>query len=88
MLLFPSCQREVAEYSRVGQASNPQMLVCTQLRSQFAREISLLRYMSREMRSLTDSCSTDDEDCLEVVPTTRHHQLPDRHQHHLPDKQQ
>ena len=62
-------------FSRRAQVDNPEMHVCTQLRSQFSREVNLLRYLTREMRSLTESCSLDDEDCLEVVPTTTYYDL-------------
>ena len=50
------------------------MRVCLN-QKQFAEEIKLLHYMTKELSALTGMCSMDDEDCLEVVPTTTYYNL-------------
>ena len=60
--------------SRSDQASNPAVQVCTS-HQQFSHEIRLLRFMTRELNSLSGACSEDDEDCVEVPPTTQYYNL-------------
>ena len=67
LLCVCSYSRNVVEFPRALQASNPE--VCVQYPSKFQRDIRLLQYMTREMNSLTATCSSDDEDCI-VPPTT------------------
>ena len=47
------------------------MVVCQN--SQFSRDISLLRYITKELTSITSRCSRDDEDCIEVQDTNRYY---------------
>ena len=63
------------EFPRASQASNPEVYVCVQYPSKFQREIRLLQYMTREMNSLTGTCSSDDEDCIDPPPTTLYYDL-------------
>lgn len=53
------------------------MIICrgTAAQAQFVREIKLLHYLTKEMASITSQCSHDDEDCLEVQPTTHYYDL-------------
>ncbi len=72
-IVFSSYNKDVIEWSRSRQFSNPEVRVCS--RNQFENETRILRYMTRELNALTNMCSADDEDCLEVVPTTRYYDL-------------
>ena len=68
-----SYSHDVVEFPRALQASNPE--ICVQYPSKFQREIKLLQYMTREMNSLTGTCSSDDEDCIDPPPTTLYYDL-------------
>lgn len=70
-----SYSRNVVEFPRAQQASNPEVYVCVQLPSKYLREVRLLQYMTREMNSLTDTCSSDDEDCIDPPPTSLYYDL-------------
>ena len=77
MLFFLPCfsyDRDVIKFSRSNQVRNPEVRVCLS-RRQFAHEIKLLRYITKELNAVTGICSSDDEDCLEVVDTTMYYNL-------------
>ncbi len=61
-------------FTRSEQAGNPEVQVCTSHR-QFLDQLHLLRFMTKELNTLTGTCGMDDEDCMEVTPTTRYYDL-------------
>lgn len=57
------------DFKRASQSNNPELVIC-QTPSQFKYEVNLLHQMTRELASVSGTCSTDDEDCGEVNAIT------------------
>jgi len=53
---------ELVPFKRHSQWKNPDIIYCSSP-SQFQGELNILRYVARELTSVTGKCSSDDEDC-------------------------